>query len=239
MEIIRSLTSYALLAGRAGGQNLSGGTGASATLTLQSTANATKGKILFGTSAYDEVNNRLGIGTATPGQALVVNTSGNVAVTIGTTGTSGQTATLNLVSGFSGVSGDASISANIAELRLNAGTVGGTNRCISFYLGGTETVRIASTGYLGIGTTAPSAVLHLKAGTATANTAPLKFTTGTLLTTPEAGVTEYNNTPWFTNSDAVRRSIVLSSGTFTGGAVAVGGTVQVNINGTNYNMLVQ
>jgi hypothetical protein len=36
-------------------------------LTLQSTSNATKGKILFGsTSAYDEVNNRLGIGTASP-----------------------------------------------------------------------------------------------------------------------------------------------------------------------------
>ena len=39
---------------------------ASGTLTLQSTSNATKGKILFGTSAYDEVNNRLGIGTTSP-----------------------------------------------------------------------------------------------------------------------------------------------------------------------------
>ena len=41
--------------------NASGGT-----LTLSSTSNATKGKILFGTSAYDEVNNRLGIGQTTP-----------------------------------------------------------------------------------------------------------------------------------------------------------------------------
>lgn len=39
---------------------------ASGTLTLASTSNATKGKILFGTSAYDEVNNRLGIGTTSP-----------------------------------------------------------------------------------------------------------------------------------------------------------------------------
>jgi hypothetical protein len=39
---------------------------ASGTLTLQSTSNATKGKILFGTSAYDEVNNRLGLGTTSP-----------------------------------------------------------------------------------------------------------------------------------------------------------------------------
>ncbi len=33
---------------------------------MQSTSNATKGKLLFGTSAYDEVNNRLGIGIDTP-----------------------------------------------------------------------------------------------------------------------------------------------------------------------------
>ncbi len=57
---------YAKLLGQAGGQTLIGGTASGQTLTLQSTSNATKGKILFGTSGYDEVNNRLGIGTATP-----------------------------------------------------------------------------------------------------------------------------------------------------------------------------
>jgi len=54
------------------GQSVIGGANASATLTLSSTAHATKGKILFGTSAYDEVNNRLGIGTASPGVDLDV-----------------------------------------------------------------------------------------------------------------------------------------------------------------------
>lgn len=49
-----------------------GGTGAAGTLTLKSTTNATKGKILLGTSAYDEANNRLGIGTASPGVELDV-----------------------------------------------------------------------------------------------------------------------------------------------------------------------
>ncbi len=39
------------------GDDVSGGN-----LTLMSTSHATKGKILFGTSAYDEANNRLGIG---------------------------------------------------------------------------------------------------------------------------------------------------------------------------------
>ncbi|MCX6761278.1 MAG: hypothetical protein NTY33_00315 [Candidatus Moranbacteria bacterium] len=43
---------------------LIGSSAVSGTLTLQSTSNGTKGKILFGTSAYDEVNNRLAIGQA-------------------------------------------------------------------------------------------------------------------------------------------------------------------------------
>jgi hypothetical protein len=35
--------------------------------------------------------------------------------------------------------------------------------------------------------------ITVRAGTAAANTAPLKFTSGTLLTTPEAGAIEFNN----------------------------------------------
>lgn len=58
-------TQYFLLAGRAGGQVAIGGTAAGQTLTLQSTSNDTKGNILFGTSAYDEVNNNLLLGTTT------------------------------------------------------------------------------------------------------------------------------------------------------------------------------
>lgn len=40
----------------------------------------------------------------------------------------------------------------------------------------------------------PTAYLQIGAGTATATTAPLKFTAGTNLTTPEAGTVEYNGT---------------------------------------------
>jgi hypothetical protein len=56
---------------------INGSTTASGTLTLASTTNATKGKILFGTSAYDEVNNRLGIGTASPTNNLHVALTGS------------------------------------------------------------------------------------------------------------------------------------------------------------------
>lgn len=68
-------TQYALLAGRAGGQTLIGGTAAGDDLVLRSTSDATKGKVIFGlagTTVYDEVNERFGIGTATPGVALDV-----------------------------------------------------------------------------------------------------------------------------------------------------------------------
>lgn len=45
-------------------------------------------------------------------------------------------------------------------------------------------------GKIGIGITTPTAVLHLKAGTATAGTAPLKIAPGSLLTAPEIGSIE-------------------------------------------------
>lgn len=59
-------TQYALLAGRSGGQTLKGGTASGEDLTLMSTNHATKGQIFFGNSVYNEVNNRLGIGTTSP-----------------------------------------------------------------------------------------------------------------------------------------------------------------------------
>jgi hypothetical protein len=49
-------------------------------------------------------------------------------------------------------------------------------------------------GSVGVGTTSPTAELHIAAGAAAANSAPLKFTSGTNLTTPEAGVVEYDGT---------------------------------------------
>jgi hypothetical protein len=58
---------YLLLAGRSGGQVANGGIDASDDLTLNSTAHATKGKILFGDgAAYDDALDNLGIGTQAP-----------------------------------------------------------------------------------------------------------------------------------------------------------------------------
>ncbi|MGI9158667.1 MAG: hypothetical protein ACR2K1_02825, partial [Saprospiraceae bacterium] len=66
---------------------------------------------------------------------------------------------------------------------------------------------IKSSGNVGIGVTAPTAALHLKAGTATANSAPLKFTSGTNLTTAEAGAMEYNGTNLLFTPSTVRHTV--------------------------------
>lgn len=72
-----------------------------------------------------------------------------------------------------------------------------------------------STGRIGIGTTSPTATIHLKAGTATASTAPLKFTSGTLLTVPEAGAIEFLTDDFYgtITTGAARKKFVLDDGT--------------------------
>ncbi len=64
----------------------------------------------------------------------------------------------------------------------------------------------ASSGQVGIGVTAggTSALLTLGAGSATAKTAPLKLTSGTLMTTAEIGAQEYNGNYYLTNGGPVR-----------------------------------
>lgn len=73
---IPDLTQYLILAGRSGGQTAYGGTGASETLNLNSTAHATKGKTTIGVNivTVDEVNGRVGFGPArtSPGQMVEI-----------------------------------------------------------------------------------------------------------------------------------------------------------------------
>lgn len=60
--------------------------------------------------------------------------------------------------------------------------------------------------YIGSSTT-PTARLHLPAGTATASTAPLKLTSGTNLTTAEAGAVEYDGTEFYGTTSTASRTI--------------------------------
>jgi len=60
-----------------------------------------------------------------------------------------------------------------------------------------EVLSICENGKTGIGVPLPSASLHIRAGTATAGTSPLKLTTGTNLTTPEQGAVEWDGANLF------------------------------------------
>lgn len=62
-------------------------------------------------------------------------------------------------------------------------------------------------GNIGFVSTSPTARLHLPAGTATASTAPLKFTSGTNLTTAEAGGEEFNNSFYQTKASGLRYGV--------------------------------
>ena len=63
-------------------------------------------------------------------------------------------------------------------------------------------------GLAGMGVSSPTAVLHLKAGSTSANTAPLKFTSGTNMTTPEDGAVEYNGTDYFVTAGSTRYTLM-------------------------------
>ena len=56
--------------------------------------------------------------------------------------------------------------------------------------------------------TTPTSLLHLAAGTASASTAPLKLTSGTNLTTAEAGAVEYDGTEFYATNSGASRTIL-------------------------------
>jgi hypothetical protein len=85
-------------------------------------------------------------------------------------------------------------------------------------------------GSVGIGVPSPLAALHLKAGTASANTAPLKFTSGTNLGTPEAGAFEYDGSKFYLTPLAARLEISL-----LGSSIDLGSEVTGNLPVTNLN----
>ncbi len=96
-----------------------------------------------------------------------------------------------------------------------ASSKNGTGTQLPIRIGGfsgswTDWMTISTAGKVGIGVASgsSSALLHIKAGTASANTAPLKFTSGTNLTTAEAGAVEYDGSNlYFTPTGTIRKVI--------------------------------
>lgn len=102
-----------LSTGIVGGQSVVGGTASGNNLTLSSTTNATKGDLRFGTSAYKEATNRLGLNTTSPSATLHVTQAAIASVSSG----SGTAATT--VATFTGTAGGAT--------SASTGTVSGGN----------------------------------------------------------------------------------------------------------------
>jgi len=186
-------------------------------------------------------NGNVGIGTTAPGALLHVNgnaifgsnvpslTATPINVSFGGTyGSNTPGSQANLKWDMYNASG-----ANRYGIGMSAGLMefqaGSTNNGnFAWYTGSaTERMRLTTAGNVGIGTAAPTAVLHLKAGTATAETAPLKFTSGTLNTTAEAGAVEFLTDAFYgtITTGAARKAFVLDDGSrLTSGKIPVATT---------------
>jgi len=73
-----------------------------------------------------------------------------------------------------------------------------------------------TSGKTGFGLTTVTALVHIKAGTATANTAPLKFTSGTNLTVVENGAIEFDGNNFYCTANGTRQNALKGySGSFS------------------------
>jgi len=140
-------------------------------------------------------------------------------------GSFSSTSVLGSGASMSVINGDSTV-ANVTKINLAAQNTGTfawlASQSNNLYLGTGNSSRIALTmlnaGQMGTGTvTTPTAWLHLQAGTATPSTAPLKFNSGTLLGTPEAGAVEFLTDVWYgtVTTGAARRSFAMLESTQT------------------------
>lgn len=115
-----NIVTSTLSTGLSGGQSVIGGTTASNNLTLSSTSNSTKGKIIFGTSAYDEANNRMGIGTTSPSYALDVETTSASGLLFNVTSTSNSLTANGIASLNWSPSSNTTSSSNLVNINVGS-----------------------------------------------------------------------------------------------------------------------
>ena len=212
---------------------ITGGTGTTSTLKLKSTSGVgtTGADIIFqignngGTEAMRILNSGfVGIGTNNPVAVLDV-IANSIGGGINITGTGVNSPALKLFNGTTQIMNF--LAANSANDGLTGSAINdgilkvAQNKALLFGTNNLERMRIDAGGNIGIGVAAPTATLHLKAGTATASTAPFKYTSGTLLTTAEAGAKEFlTDKEYLTiTTGAARKEITLNDIALTSGRV--------------------
>jgi len=180
-----------------------------------------KGTFQVGTIGYTDTGVVAGFASSVAGYNQIVLQNTNAGATASTNfniSNNSGTSTTNFgefginSSGFTGT-GSFSQASYVylvaASTDLAIGTYGSNNIRFVVNSGATDAAIIDTSGRLGIGVT-PTAVLALKAGTATASTAPLKFTAGTILTAAEAGVVEYDGTVFYADIAASTRTTIVA-----------------------------
>lgn len=80
---------------------------------------------------------------------------------------------------------------------------------------------VIGNGKVGIGTVTPAALLQIKAGTTAAGTAPLKLTSGSLMTSAEAGAIEFLTDKYYGSitTGTARKELTLNDAALTSGRV--------------------
>lgn len=182
-----------------------GGTG-------QSTLAANKVMVGNGTSGvltptnlhWDNTYSRLGIGTASPLSSLNIQDG---SLYIGSSTNTSQTQNILFSYGYNFNGTPLGVSKITSTYNNN-----NASASLEFYTSPPssnpiERIFIATTGEIGLGMSTPTAVVQIKAGTTSSNTAPLKFTSGTNLTTVEAGAMEFNGTNLFFSPSTTRHTV--------------------------------
>jgi len=137
------------------------------------------------------------------GTVFASSTNNNIAFNF-TTNTHNISSGSGLTRAFTGILIDNSVSSTLANTITYTGI--DYNPDVSSLGGSTLThyAMLIRSGNVGIRQNTPTAILHLGAGSTAASSAPVKFTSGTLQTTAEAGALEYNGSQYSTKASGLR-----------------------------------
>ena len=176
--------------------------------------NSTAGNYSFGMDFYTRVNGaasmNLSMAIADVGTIIVGQTAQSARNGITAQNTSANAAA---EAGFSATTGAGTVffgTGSSASSKVAGGMIYTADAIpLTMWTNGLRRLSVTGAdGNVGIGVTSGTATLHLKAGTATANTAPIKVNSGTLMSSAEAGAVEYDGTDWYlTDSTPTRRTV--------------------------------